>query len=92
MFVNLFILLGFAGCFRIFLLFLFVAIGYYLYWRKPSSSTCREMYSYQAAIIVLFNLLSMILILLREWQDGIPWEQLKTLTIYGGVMLGMYIL
>ncbi|MCI8633731.1 MAG: FtsW/RodA/SpoVE family cell cycle protein [Lachnospiraceae bacterium] len=76
----------------LFLLFLFVAIGYYLYWRKPSSSTCREMYSYQAAIIVLFNLLSMILILLREWQDGIPWEQLKTLTIYGGVMLGMYIL
>ncbi len=76
----------------LFLLFLFVAIGYYLYWRKPSSSTCREMYSYQAAIIVLFNLLSMLLILLREWQEEVPWEQIKTLMIYGGIMLGMYIL
>lgn len=76
----------------LFLVILFAGIGYYLYWRKPSSLVCKEMYSYQAAIIVLFNLLSMILILLRERNETIPWELLKTLGIYAGMMIGMYIL
>lgn len=75
----------------LFLLVLFAGIGYYLYWRKPSSSTCKEMYAYQTAIIVLFNLISMILIVLREWEDTIPWEMLKVLGLYAGVMIGMYI-
>lgn len=76
----------------LFLLIVFTGIGYFVYWRKPTASTCKEMYSYQAAIIVLFNLLSGILILLKEWDEGIPWEALKTLTLYAAAMIGMYIL
>ena len=63
------------------LLVLFAGIGYYVYWRKPSGSTCREMYSYQAAIVVLFNVVSVCLIVLKEWEDTVPWDALKALTM-----------
>lgn len=76
----------------LFLLVLFAGIGYFVYWRKPSGSVCKEMYSYQAGIIVLFNLLSCILILLKEWNETIPWETMQYLLMYAGVMFGMYLL
>lgn len=76
----------------LFLLVLFTALGYFVYIRKPAASTCKEMYSYQAAIVVLFNLLSIILIVLREWKDTVPWEVLKSVALYVGAMIGMYIL
>ncbi len=74
------------------LLVLFAGIGYFVYWRKPAGNVCREMYSYQAAIIVLFNLMSAILIFLHEWETEIPWHLLKPLGLYAGLMVFMYIL
>lgn len=74
------------------LLLLFAGIGYYVYCRKPSGSICREMYSYQATIIVLFNALSMILILMKEWEEEVPWDTIQMLGLYAAVMIGMYIL
>ena len=76
----------------LFLLVLFAGIGYFVYWRKPSAGVCKEMYSYQAGVIVLFNLLSCILIVLKEWHETIPWETFRMLLLYAGVMFGMYIL
>ena len=50
------------------LIVLFTAMGFYLYLRKPSASVCREVYSYQAVFIVLFNVMSYVLIIMNAWN------------------------
>ena len=48
------------------LILLFTGMGYYMYLKKPSSLVCKELFAYQTAIIILFNILSFVLIILRE--------------------------
>ena len=47
---------------------LFVFMGFYLYLVKPHSSTCRDVYAYQLAILIVFNFLSFLMILLKQWE------------------------
>lgn len=48
----------------------FSLMGFYLYLKKPSGSVCRRVYAYQAFILILFNLLSFALILLKSHDTG----------------------
>ena len=38
------------------LILLFTGMGYYMYLKKPSSIVCKELFAYQTAIIILFNI------------------------------------
>ncbi len=48
------------------LMMLFTGMGFYMYLKKPNSIVCRELFSYQTAIIVIFNILSFVIIILKE--------------------------
>ena len=50
------------------LISLFAFMGLYLYLVKPRSSVCRDVYAYQLVIIILFNFLSFLMILLKQWE------------------------
>lgn len=52
------------------LILLFTGMGYYMYLKKPSSIVCKELFAYQTAIIILFNILSFVLIILREYHTA----------------------
>lgn len=74
------------------LVLIFAGIGFYIYLRKPPGSTCRELYAYQTGIVVLFNLISLILIFLHEWDGALSLDLMKTVGIYVGEMVIMYCL
>ncbi|MCF0135802.1 MAG: FtsW/RodA/SpoVE family cell cycle protein [Lachnospiraceae bacterium] len=80
------------------ILFAFTAMGFYLYLVKPSASTCRDFYVYQLVIIVLFNLLSLFLILAKMIETGrntgewLDMERIRIVGIYLAEMILMYVL
>lgn len=47
---------------------LFVFMGFYLYLVKPKSSVCRDVYAYQMVLLIMFNFLSFLMILLKQWE------------------------
>ena len=82
----------------IILMGIFILCGYYLYLRRPSERTSREICNYQTAAIILFNLLSFVILFFHElqahdWQFGEPiWNFLTKMAMAAGFMLGMHIL